>query len=127
MCDCLICGKTMKKGSLFVHHKRFHTEKRKEEELMEFTENEVGALIQQLVSEMDKSIQELLDNIDDQQLIFKDIDMDDYLQIFDEITKAPSKIPSEEEFKDIQDYWLGMNVQEFASAEENMLDWAAKL
>ena len=125
MCDCLICGKTMKKGSLFVHHKRFHTEKRKD--LMEFTEKEVGALNQQLDREMDKSIQELLENTDDQQLIFKDIDMDDYLQIFDEVTSHHSKIPSKGEFKDIRDYWLGMNEQEFASAEENILDWAATL
>ena len=40
MSDCLICGKTMKKGSMSVHQKRFHTEKREDfkEDIMEFNE-----------------------------------------------------------------------------------------
>ena len=76
---------------------------------------------------MDKSIQELLQTIDNQQLIFQDINMPDYLKIFDEVTKGASKIPSEEEFKEIQDHWLGMNEKEFAEAEENILEWAVSL
>ena len=74
---------------------------------------------------MDDSIKALLNNIDNKQIIVKDIKMDDYLKIFDETTARNSQISSEEEFKDIENFWMSMDEHEFALAEENLLDWAA--
>ena len=106
MINCKICGKMMKKGSMYVHVRRFHTKK---EDL-----TEVSALNKQL----DQSIQETINRIDSQQEIFQDVNMEEYMQVFDEVTSLHSKTPTEEEFNEIQQYWLNLPDEEFVIAEE---------
>ena len=120
MINCKICGKMMKKGSMYVHVRRFHTQK----VIMDLTE--VSALNKQLDQSMDQSIQEIINSIDSQQEIFQNVNMEEYMQVFDEVTSLHSKTPTEEEFNEIQQYWLNLPDEEFVIAEENLLEWAAQ-
>ena len=104
MISCRFCDKTMKKGSIFVHVKRFHTQKK--EDIMVLTE--VSALNKKLDQSMDQSIQEIINSIDSQQEIFQNINMEEYMQVFDEVTSLQSKTSTEEEFDEIQQYWLNL-------------------
>ena len=148
--NCQFCGKMMKKGSMYIHVNRFHTQKN----IMDLTE--VSAPNNQLDQSMDQSIQEIINSIDSQQEIFQDVNMEEYMQVFDEVTSLHSKIPTEEEsqesqdvnmeehmqvfdevtslhsktpteeeFNEIQQYWLNLPDEEFAIAED--VDWAATL
>ena len=74
MISCRFCDKTMKKGSIFVHVKRFHTQKK--EDIMDLTE--VSALNKKLDQSMDQSIQEIINSIDSQQEIFQNVNMEEY-------------------------------------------------
>ena len=122
MINCKICGKMMKKGSMYVHVRRFHTQK----VIMDLTE--VSALYRnkKLDQSMDQSIQEIINSIDSQQEIFQNVNMEEYMQVFDEVTSLHSKTPTEEEFNEIQQYWLNLPDEEFVIAEENLLEWAAQ-
>ena len=104
MISCRFCDKTMKKGSIFVHVKRFHTQKK--EDIMDLTE--VSALNKKLDQSMDQSIQEIINSIDSQQEIFQNVNMEEYMQVFDEVTSLQSKTSAEEEFNEIQQYWLNL-------------------
>ena len=88
MINCKICGKMMKKGSMYVHVRRFHTQK--EENIMDLTE--VSALNKLL----DQSIQKIINSIDSQQEIFQDVNIEEYMQVFDEVTSLHSKTPTED-------------------------------
>ena len=94
----------MKKGSIFVHVKRFHTQKK--ENIMDLTE--VSALNKELDQSMDQSIQEIINSIDSQQEIFQNVNMEDFMKVFDESTNQKSTTPTEEEFDEIQQYWLNL-------------------
>ena len=122
MINCKICGKMMKKGSMYVHVRRFHTQK----VIMDLTE--VSALYRnkKLDQSIDQSIQEIINSIDSQQEIFQNVNMEEYMQVFDEVTSLHSKTPTEEEFNEIQQYWLNLPDEEFVIAEENLLEWAAQ-
>ena len=122
MISCRFYNKTMKKGSIFVHVKRFHTQKK--EDIMDLTE--VSALNKQLDQSMDQSIQEIINSIDSQQEIFQDVNIEEYMQVFDEVTSRQSKTPTEEEFNEIQQYWLNLPDEDFVIAEGNLLEWAAQ-
>ena len=122
MISCRFYNKTMKKGSIFVHVKRFHTLKK--EDIMDLTE--VSALNKQLDQSMDQSIQEIINSIDSQQEIFQDVNIEEYMQVFDEVTSRQSKTPTEEEFNEIQQYWLNLPDEDFVIAEGNLLEWAAQ-
>ena len=65
----------MKKGSIFVHVKRFHTQKK--EDIMDLTE--VSALNKKPDQSMDQSIQEIINSIDSQQEIFQNVNMEEYI------------------------------------------------
>ena len=104
MISCRFCDKTMKKGSIFVHVKRFHTQKK--EDIIDLTE--VSALNKKLDQSMDQSIQEIINSIDSQQEIFQNVNMEEYMQVFDEVTSLQSKTSTEEEFNEIQQYWLNL-------------------
>ena len=108
----------MKKGSIFVHVKRFHTQKK--EDIMDLTE------VSALNKELDQSIQEIINSIDSQQEIFQNVNMEDYMKVFDESTNQKSTTPTEEEFEAIQQYWLNLSDEEFLKKEENLLEWAAQ-
>ena len=122
MINCKICGKMMKKGSMYVHVRRFHTQK----VIMDLTE--VSALYRnkKLDQSMDQSIQEIINSIDSQQEIFQNVNMEEYMQVFDEVTSLHSKTPTEEEFNEIQQYWLNLPDEDFVIAEGNLLEWAAQ-
>ena len=114
--NCKICGKHMKKGSMFVHAKRFHTQK---EDPMDLTD--VNNL-----NKLDQSIQELISYIDSKEEIFQHpINMEDYMKVFDESTTQKSITPTEE-FNAIHQYWLNLSDEEFLMEEENLLEWAAQ-
>ena len=89
MINCKICGKMMKKGSMYVHVRRFHTQN----VIMDLTE--VSALNKQLDQSMDQSILEIINSIDSQQEIFQDVNIEEYMQVFDEVTSLHSKTPTE--------------------------------
>ena len=61
----------------------------------------------------------------DKSQVFNNLDMTDYLKVFDQAANTLSSDPSEEEFKQIQDYWINMNEQQFQQEEQNLLEWAA--
>ena len=75
MTSCRFCDKTMKKGSIFVHVKRFHTQKK--EDIMDLTE--VSALNKKLDQSMDQSIQEIINSIDSPKEIFQNVNMEQYI------------------------------------------------
>ena len=102
MINCKICGKMMKKGSMYVHVRRLNTQK----VIMDLTE--VSALNKKLDQSMDQSIQEIINSIDSQQEIFQNVNMEEYMQVFDEVTSLQSKTSTEEEFNEIQQYWLNL-------------------
>ena len=126
--ECQICHKTLKKGSLYRHIQIYHKPKKPtsvKEDL--FTEKETELLNQCLDKQLNRSVEQLMENINTNQntQIFHDVNMDDYLKMFDEATNKPSTSPSEEEFEDIQNHWLGMPQEQFEREEDNLLEWAA--
>ena len=84
-------------------------------------------LNQCLDKQLNRSVEQLMENINTDQntQIFHDVNMDEYHTIFDEATNKPSTFPSEEEFQDIQNHWLGMPQEQFEIEEDNLLEWAA--
>ena len=79
-----------------------------------------------LDQQLQRSVDELINNIDQEKSqLFHNVNMDDYLKIFDEATTKPSKYPTDEEFKEIQTYWLNMSEEEFKIEEDNLLEWAS--
>ena len=72
-----------------------------------FTDEEIQQLNTILDQQLQRSVDELINNIDQEKSqLFHNVNMDDYLKIFDEATTKPSKYPTDEEFKEIQTYWL---------------------
>ena len=123
--DCKICNKTLKRGSLFRHLKIFHKTEQTSMKDNLFTE-EVMKLNIILDQQLDRSVEELMNSIDthkSQQ--FHNVQMDDYLRVFDEATTTPSTELTEEEFHQIQEYWLNMPTEQFKLEEQNLLEWAA--
>ena len=106
--QCKICNKTIKKGSIYRHLKIYHKPAEpciKKQDL--FTDEEIQQLNTILDQQLQRSVDELINNIDQEKSqLFHNVNMDDYLKIFDEATTKPSKYPTDEEFKEIQTYWL---------------------
>ena len=124
--DCKLCGKTLKQGSLFRHTQIFHKGDKQSTQLNLFTEEEVNQLNKILESQLSSSLEDLMNTVNtDKSQVFNNLDMTDYLKVFDQITNTPSSAPTEEEFQQIQDYWINMNEQQFQQEEENLLEWAA--
>ena len=91
-----------------------------------FTEEEIQLLNQCLDQELNRSVDQLMNHINkDQSQLFHNVNMEDYLTVFDDATNKPSACPTEEEFKQIQDHWLNMSQEEFEIQENNLLEWAA--
>ena len=61
----------------------------------------------------------------DNSQIFHDVNVDECLNIFDEVTNQPSSLPTHEEFQEIQGHWLNIPQEEFEREENNILEWAA--
>ena len=79
-----------------------------------------------LQDKLTSTVEDLLSMIDTQKCqMFHDVKVEEYMRVFDEATTTVSKIPSEEEFQDIQNYWLNITDEKFQEEEENLLDWAA--
>ena len=111
----------MKKGSMWRHMNRYH--KKEEPELM--LPEEVDALNKKWDQDMNTCIKELSEQIDLNVNHFNNINMDDYLKIFDESTNKPATMPTDEEFQDIQNKRLNMSDTEFQEKEQDLLNWAA--
>ena len=91
-----------------------------------FTEEEIEKLNNILQDKLTSTVEDLLSMIDTQKChMFHDVKVEEYMRVFDEATTTVSKIPSEEEFQDIHNYWLNMTDEKFQEEEENLLDWAA--
>ena len=91
-----------------------------------FTEEEIQQLNNILDQQLQRSVDELVNNIDQEKSqLFHDVNMGDYLRVFDDATTKPSKYPTDEEFHEIQTHWLNMSEEEFELEENNLLEWAA--
>ena len=91
-----------------------------------FTEEEVNQLNRILDNQLSNSLEDLMNTINtDKSQVFNNLDMTDYLKVFDQAANTPSSDPTEEEFKQIQDYWINMNEQQFQQEKQNLLEWAA--
>ena len=125
--ECKFCNKTIKKGSMYRHLKIFHKPEEpcvKKQDL--FSDEEVKHLNTVLDQQMQQSAEELINKIDkDKSQLFHNVNMDDYMNIFDKATTAPSQYPTDQELKDIQYYWINMTEETFKIEEQNLLEWAA--
>ena len=110
---------TQKRKPFFRHTQIFHKE---DTQLNLFTEEEVNQLNRILDNQLSSSLEDLMNTINtDKSQVFNNLDMTDYLKVFDQVTNAQSSDPNEEEFKQIQDYWINMNEQQFQQEEQNLL------
>ena len=123
--DCKFCNKTIKKGSMYRHVKIFHKPQQPNMKT-EFSEEEVNRLNQQLDQQLQQSAEELINKVDkEKSQQFQNVNMEDYMKIFDEATSKPSQYPTDEELKDIQYYWINLSEEAFIVEEQNLLEWAA--
>ena len=124
--ECKYCGKTLKKGSILRHTQIYHKEFKSTQPTDLFTEEEITRLNTLLDNRLSYSLEELMNNINkEESQVFNNIDMTDYLKVFDEATNKDSAEPTEEEFKQIQDYWINIDQEEFQQKEQDLLEWAA--
>ena len=123
--DCKFCNKTIKKGSMFRHVKIFHKPEQPNVKT-EFSVEEVNHLNQQLDQQLQQSAEELINKVDkEKSQQFQNVNMEDYMKIFDEATSKPSQYPTDQELKDIQYYWINLSEEAFIVEEQNLLEWAA--
>ena len=91
-----------------------------------FTEEEVNQLNCILDNQLDRSVEDLMNIINaNESQQFNNVDLNDYLKVFDQVTTAPSKDPTEQEFQHIQEYWMNLPDEQFQTEEQNLLEWAA--